>query len=54
MKPKPVPTLEEMYAFLAAQIKATRDRNRQDILLDQWLKLPEMREWLVKVGARGA
>jgi hypothetical protein len=51
---KPVPTLEEMRAFLDKQIAATKDRNRQDYLLDQRLRLPELRDWLLQMGARGA
>ena len=56
---KPIPSLNEMYAFLDTQIRTActhyipRDWGRIDYLLDQRLRIPELREFLTHMGARG-
>lgn len=56
-KPKPVPSLAEMYAFLDKQLAlAARYKywDHIDELLDRRNQIPELRKFLVEMGARGA
>ncbi len=60
MKPSPVPTLEKMYAFVDTQLRCActhyipKDWERINYLLDQRLRIPELRAFLIQMGARGA
>jgi hypothetical protein len=60
VKHSPVPTLEKMYAFIDVQLRTActtyvpKNWTRINYLLDQRNDLPRLREFLIKMGARGA
>ena len=52
-----IPTIDEMYAFIDEQIRdalTRKDLGRVDYLLERRLQMPELRAFLLQMGAVGA